>query len=57
MAFCSLFITFVRRWGGCSDSSEFAESLARTFLDEREVGHDPRAIINLHNNQVGRMVS
>lgn len=43
--------------GGCSDNVEFGVNLARAFLDRKEVGHDPRAVINLHNNMVGRMVS
>lgn len=42
--------------GGCSDNVEFGFNLAKAFLDRKEVGHDPRAIINLHNNLVGRMV-
>lgn len=45
------------RWGGCSDSVDFGFELAKSFLDEREVGHDSKAIINLHNNLVGRLVS
>ena len=45
------------RWGGCSDDVEFGISLAKSFLDQRETGHDPKALINLHNNNVGRMVS
>lgn len=44
------------RWGGCSDNVDFAFNLARSFLDEREVGHDLRATINLHNNHIGRTV-
>lgn len=45
------------RWGGCSDSVDFGFELAKSFLDEREIGHDSKAIINLHNNLVGRLVS
>lgn len=45
------------RWGGCSDDIEFGINLAKSFLDERETGHDAKALINLHNNNVGRMVS
>lgn len=45
------------RWGGCSDNVDFGFELAKSFLDEREVGHDSKAIINLHNNLVGRLVS
>lgn len=44
------------RWGGCSDDIEFGINLAKSFLDEREIGHDAKAMINLHNNNVGRMV-
>lgn len=45
------------RWGGCSDSIDFGFELAKSFLDEREIGHDSKAVINLHNNLVGRLVS
>lgn len=44
------------RWGGCSDDIEFGINLAKSFLDERETGHDAKALVNLHNNNVGRMV-
>lgn len=45
------------RWGGCSDNIELGFNLAKTFLDDREIGHDTKAIITLHNNEVGRLVS
>lgn len=45
------------RWGGCGDDVDFGIKLAKSYLDERELGHDPTALIKLHNNNVGRMVS
>lgn len=45
------------RWGGCSDDLTFGTEIAKSYLDEREIGHDSKAKVNLHNNNVGRMVS
>jgi len=45
------------RWGGCSDNTELGSRIAIAYLDEREMGHDSKAIISLHNNEVGRYVS
>lgn len=45
------------RWGGCSDDTILGVKIAISFLDQREMGHDSKAIINLHNNKVGRNVS
>ena len=45
------------RWGGCSDDVAFGMEIAKSYLDEREIGHDSKAKVNLHNNNVGRMVS
>lgn len=44
-------------WGGCSDNVEFGERISKLFVDALETGHDTRALINLHNNEVGRLVS
>uniref|UniRef100_A0A8C5JHH3 Protein Wnt n=2 Tax=Junco hyemalis TaxID=40217 RepID=A0A8C5JHH3_JUNHY len=42
-------------WGGCSDNVEFGEKVSKLFVDALETGHDTRALINLHNNEVGRL--
>ena len=31
--------------------------MAKEFLDSKESGRDAKALINLHNNKVGRVVS
>lgn len=43
-------------WGGCGDGA-YGARLARRFLDARELERDARALMNLHNNRVGRKVS
>ena len=45
------------KWAGCSDDLTLGTEIAKSYLDSREVGHDSKAKINLHNNNVGRMVS
>lgn len=44
-------------WGGCSDNINYGLNFAKTFVDAREEERDARALMNLHNNQVGRRVS
>jgi len=44
-------------WGGCSDNIEFGYRFARTFVDAAERGRDLRFVMNLHNNEAGRLVS
>ena len=44
-------------WGGCSDNVEFGVKFARSFVDAAERGKDLRYIMNLHNNEAGRLVS
>ena len=44
-------------WGGCSDNTELGSRIAVTYLDEREMGHDFKAVVRLHNHEVGRQVS
>ena len=45
------------RWGGCSDNIVFGLNFAKKFVDSREEEKDARALMNLHNNFVGRKVS
>uniref|UniRef100_A0A8D2LHE1 Protein Wnt n=1 Tax=Varanus komodoensis TaxID=61221 RepID=A0A8D2LHE1_VARKO len=42
-------------WGGCTDNVEFGERISKHFVDAMETGKDIRALINLHNNEAGRM--
>ena len=44
-------------WGGCSDNIDFGVKFARQFIDSAERGRDLRFIMNLHNNEAGRLVS
>lgn len=44
-------------WGRCSDNINYGLHFAKTFVDAREEERDARALMNLHNNQVGRRVS
>ena len=44
-------------WGGCSDNTELGSRIAVAYLDEREMGHDFKAVVRLHNHEVGRHVS
>ncbi|CAD6197504.1 unnamed protein product [Caenorhabditis auriculariae] len=42
-------------WAGCSDNVRFGNSFGRKFMDVTEKQHaDARALMNLHNNRVGR---
>lgn len=45
------------KWSGCSHNLKFGLKFSKMFLDSRESGNDIRSRTNLHNNQVGRMVS
>ncbi|XP_029439755.1 protein Wnt-8a [Rhinatrema bivittatum] len=42
-------------WGGCSDNVEFGERISKLFVDALETGQDTRALMNLHNNEAGRL--
>lgn len=52
------------KWGSCSDNVSYGVLFAQSFLDAREfdnISHNnqqdiARAMINLHNNAVGRRV-
>lgn len=45
-------------WGGCSDHVDHAIKFAQAFVDAKEKKErDARALMNLHNNRVGRRVS
>lgn len=43
-------------WGGCSDNIQFGVKFSREFVDAGEKGRDIRYMMNLHNNEAGRMV-
>ncbi|XP_066471988.1 protein Wnt-8a [Tiliqua scincoides] len=42
-------------WGGCSENVEFGEKISKVFVDSLETGQDARALMNLHNNEAGRL--
>uniref|UniRef100_A0A8B9TGH3 Protein Wnt n=1 Tax=Anas platyrhynchos TaxID=8839 RepID=A0A8B9TGH3_ANAPL len=42
-------------WGGCSDNIDFGRLFGREFVDSSEKGRDLRFLMNLHNNEAGRM--
>ncbi|CAG5128213.1 unnamed protein product, partial [Candidula unifasciata] len=42
-------------WSGCSDNARFGHKFSRKFVDVLEKGHDFRYMINLHNNEAGRV--
>lgn len=44
------------RWGGCSADIRFGLDFSKVFVDAREVKKNPRALMNLHNNEAGRKV-
>lgn len=44
-------------WGGCSDNAKFGHKFSRKFVDVLEKGRDFRYMMNLHNNEAGRVVS
>ncbi|KIH42642.1 wnt family protein [Ancylostoma duodenale] len=42
-------------WAGCSDNVRYGNSFGRKFIDVNDKIHtDARALMNLHNNRVGR---
>uniref|UniRef100_A0A915EKN9 Protein Wnt n=1 Tax=Ditylenchus dipsaci TaxID=166011 RepID=A0A915EKN9_9BILA len=44
-------------WAGCSDNVKYGNAFSRKFIDANEKQHmDARALMNLHNNRVGRKV-
>ena len=45
-------------WGGCSDNINYGIRFAKAFVDAQErMVKDAHALMNLHNNRCGRMVS
>ncbi|BFZ21771.1 hypothetical protein BsWGS_24809 [Bradybaena similaris] len=42
-------------WSGCSDNARFGHKFSRKFVDVLEKGRDFRYMINLHNNEAGRV--
>ena len=45
------------KWGGCSHNLDYGMEFSRQFLDTREIAGDIQSMVNLHNNQAGRLVS
>ncbi|GJQ69848.1 putative ligand for members of the frizzled family of seven transmembrane receptors [Trypoxylus dichotomus] len=43
------------KWGGCSHNVRYGIKFSKMFLDVREAASDTHSIINLHNNNVGRL--
>lgn len=56
---------FFQTWGGCGDNTEYAYGFSKEFVDAKESEilsprrkrDRSRLIMNLHNNEVGRLVS
>uniref|UniRef100_T1IPG8 Protein Wnt n=1 Tax=Strigamia maritima TaxID=126957 RepID=T1IPG8_STRMM len=42
-------------WGGCSDNVHYGRSFAKEFADAPERGRNFRNVMNLHNNEAGRL--
>ena len=53
------------QWSGCSDNVHYGTAFAKSFVDARDMRdarakkgqRSARALMNLHNNEVGRKVS
>ena len=49
------------KWAGCSDDIDYGIEFSKKFVDARERGrkaeNPARVLMNLHNNNAGRMVS
>ncbi|XP_050583916.1 protein Wnt-10b [Bombus affinis] len=43
------------KWGGCSHNLDYGMEFSRQFLDTRERAGDIQSMVNLHNNQAGRL--
>ncbi|KRT82380.1 hypothetical protein AMK59_4657, partial [Oryctes borbonicus] len=43
------------KWGGCSHNLRYGIKFSKMFLDIRETASDTHSIVNLHNNNVGRL--
>ncbi|XP_071545989.1 protein Wnt-8b-like isoform X2 [Panulirus ornatus] len=46
---------FAWKWRGCSHNVEFGSTMTRQVLDGWHDGQDARALVNLQNNQAGRV--
>ncbi|KAK9687669.1 wnt family [Popillia japonica] len=44
------------KWGGCSHNLRYGIKFSKMFLDIREIASDTHSIVNLHNNNVGRLI-
>ncbi|XP_050419344.1 protein Wnt-1 isoform X2 [Patella vulgata] len=42
-------------WSGCSDNARYGHRFSRRFVDVIEKGRDFRYMMNLHNNEAGRV--
>ncbi|KAF7711269.1 hypothetical protein HF521_000280 [Silurus meridionalis] len=44
-------------WGGCGDDVDFGDKISRQFMDtrKRKAKSDIRSLIDLHNNEAGRL--
>nr|CDI40108.1 WNTA protein [Euperipatoides kanangrensis] len=42
-------------WGGCSEDIVFGESFSKDFVDSKEKALSAEGLMNLHNNDAGRM--
>jgi len=44
-------------WGGCSDDVEFGYNKSKQFTDIKKERYDIKALLLVHNNEAGRLVS
>ncbi|XP_077997791.1 protein Wnt-6-like [Glandiceps talaboti] len=42
-------------WGGCADNIEFGYQRSKDFMDVENRKRDVKTLVNLHNNEAGRM--
>lgn len=44
------------KWGGCSHNLKYGIKFSKMFLDKKDKAMDIHSKINIHNNNVGRLV-